>query len=93
MAIRNIVVLPYDAKWKQAFENIKKEVQDALGELALELKRHLSFRDYLRTHPVAVEEYSKIKLEAAQLFPHDIDAYINHKSSVIEKVYKEIGLI
>lgn len=57
-----------------------------------ELKRHLAFRDYLRTHPLAVEEYSHIKLEAAKLFPHDIDGYINHKSPVIEKIYKEIGL-
>ena len=57
-----------------------------------ELKRHLAFRDYLRTHPQAVEEYSKIKLEAAKLFPHNIDGYINHKSPVIEKIYKELGL-
>ncbi|MCR4941034.1 MAG: GrpB family protein [Treponemataceae bacterium] len=57
-----------------------------------ELKRHLSFRDYLRKHPEAVKEYSEIKLEAAKLYPHDIDAYINHKSRVIEKIYKEIGL-
>ena len=55
-----------------------------------ELKRHLAFRDYLRTHPLAVEEYSHIKLEAARLFPHDIDGYINYKSPVIEKIYKEI---
>ena len=169
MAIRNIVVLPYDAKWQQAFEDIKKEVEGALGKLALaiehvgstsveglsakpiididvvvnpedlettikslagigyihkgncgieereafdylgkehlmehhlyvcpkdsrELKRHVSFRDYLRTHPEAVKEYSEIKLEAAKLYPHDIDAYINHKSKVIEKIYKELGL-
>ena len=57
-----------------------------------ELKRHLAFRDYLRTHSQAVEEYSCIKLEAARIFPHDIDGYINHKSPVIEKIYKEIGL-
>ena len=57
-----------------------------------ELKRHLAFRDYLRTHPLAVEEYSRIKLEAAKLFPHDIDDYINYKSPVIEKIYKEIGI-
>ena len=57
-----------------------------------ELKRHLAFRDYLREHPQAVEEYSRIKLEAAALFPHDIDGYINHKSPVIERIYKELGL-
>ncbi len=57
MAVRNIVVLPYDEKWKQAFEDIK------------------------------------VELEAAKLYPHDIDAYIKHKSKVIEKIYKELGLI
>ena len=57
-----------------------------------ELKRHLAFRNYLREHPQSVEEYSNIKLEAAALFPHDIDGYINHKSPVIEKIYKERGI-
>ena len=57
-----------------------------------ELKRHVSFRDYLRAHPEAVAEYSRIKKEAAELYPHDIDRYIEHKSPLIEKKYSEIGL-
>ena len=175
LTMRNIIVLPYDEKWKQDFSDIASELTAALGlapepgALALaiehvgsssveglsakpiididvvvkagdvqaaiaalagigykhegnlgiegreafgytgkehlrehhlyvcpedspELKRHLAFRDYLRSHPQAVEEYSKIKLEAAALFPHDIDAYIAHKSPVIEKIYKELGI-
>ncbi|HAV89826.1 MAG TPA: hypothetical protein DCW44_00890, partial [Eubacterium sp.] len=40
-----------------------------------ELKRHITFRDYLRSNPDAVEEYSKIKEEAANLYPWDIDKY------------------
>ena len=58
-----------------------------------ELKRHLLFRDYLRSHPEAVKEYGRIKEEGAKLYPHDIDSYINHKSTLIEKIYKEIGLL
>lgn len=58
-----------------------------------ELRRHLSFRDYLRGHPEAVQEYSHIKEEAARLFPNDIDGYIKHKGTLIEKIYKEIGLV
>ncbi|MBQ3864264.1 MAG: GrpB family protein [Clostridia bacterium] len=58
-----------------------------------ELKRHLAFRDYLRKHPEAVTEYGKVKLEAAALYPDDIDGYIRHKSPVIEKIYREIGLL
>ena len=57
-----------------------------------ELKRHVLFRDYLRSHPDAVQAYSQIKKEAAELYPHDIDNYINHKGVVIEKIYKELGL-
>lgn len=57
-----------------------------------ELKRHLSFRDYLRSHPEAVREYSHVKEEAAGLYPHDIDKYLEHKSPFIERVYREMGL-
>ena len=59
---------------------------------ASELKRHLSFRDYLRAHPEAVAEYSRIKEEGAVLFPYDIDGYIEHKGPFIQGIYKEIGL-
>ena len=60
---------------------------------ASELKRHVSFRDYLRAHPEAVAEYSRIKEEGAVLFPHDIDQYIRHKTPFIEGIYKQIGLL
>lgn len=170
MTTRNIIVLPYDEKWQQAFLDIKSELAAALGTLALsiehvgstsvpglaakpiididvvvrktnlepaikalatigyehegnggiegremfkysgkehlmdhhlyvcpedssELKRHVLFRDYLLSHPDAVQAYSQIKKEAAELYPHDIDSYINHKGTVIEKIYKELGLI
>ena len=170
MTTRNIIVLPYGEKWKQAFLDIKSELAAALGPLALsiehvgstsvpglaakpiididvvvrktnlepaikalatigyehegnggiegremfkysgkehlmdhhlyvcpedsrELKRHVLFRDYLLSHPDAVQAYSQIKKEAAELYPHDIDSYINHKGTVIEKIYKELGLI
>ena len=56
-----------------------------------ELKRHIAFRDYLKTHPDVVLEYSRIKKEGALLYPYDIDKYIEHKSSFIESIYKEIG--
>ena len=57
-----------------------------------ELKRHISFRDYLRSHPDAVAEYGRIKEEGAALYPNDIDKYIEHKAPFIEGVYREIGL-
>lgn len=57
-----------------------------------ELKRHMSFRDYLRENPKAVEEYGNIKKEGAKLYPYDIDSYIEYKSSVINRIYDELGL-
>jgi len=58
-----------------------------------ELRRHLTFRDYLRNHPEAILAYSKVKEEAAKLFPEDIDGYIRYKSGVIEELYAVCGLI
>ena len=165
-----VIVLPYDAKWKTDFENIRKEIVDAVGGLIIgiehvgstsvhglsakpiididvvikdysmldavisaleridyhhegnlgiagreafkyegkthlrkhhlyvcprdseELKRHIAFREYLRSHPEAVREYSRIKEEGAALYPFDIEKYIEHKSPFVEKIYSEIGI-
>ena len=57
-----------------------------------ELRRHITFRDHLRAHPEAVERYSRVKETAAELFPNDIDGYIEYKSTVIKELYRECGL-
>ena len=57
-----------------------------------ELHRHITFRDFLRSNPEAVKKYSLIKEKAAELFPNDIDGYIEYKSPCIEELYKECGL-
>ncbi len=57
-----------------------------------ELHRHLTFRDYLRSHPEAVKKYSLVKEAAAQLFPEDIDGYMAYKSPCIEELYGLCGL-
>ena len=77
----------YDGK-----DHLKKHHLYVCTEDSPELKRHISFRDYLRTHPDAVLEYSRIKEEGARLYPSDIDKYIEHKTPLIEKIYKEIGI-
>lgn len=56
-----------------------------------ELKRHLAFRDYLRSHKYAVEQYGKIKTEAARLYPDDIDKYMEYKSPVIDRIYEQMN--
>ena len=57
-----------------------------------ELKRHIAFRDYLRTHKEDREKYSVIKLQAAIKYPTDIDSYIGTKSPCITEIYKKCGL-
>lgn len=169
MTKKHVVVEPYNIIWKQDFQNIKAEIEDALGDLALsiehvgstsveglsakpiididvviedrlilddvilalkkigythegdqgiegreafkyqgkehlrkhhlyvcakdasELRRHIGFRDYLRSHPEAVAEYSRVKTEGAIKYPYDIDGYIAYKSDFIEQIYEIIG--
>lgn len=57
-----------------------------------ELKRHIMFRNYLRTNQSDRERYSAIKIEMAKKFPHDIDSYINGKQPVIVDIYRKCGL-
>ena len=170
MKTRKVVVLPYDVAWQSAFEKIKGEIEETIGDLIIgiehvgstsveglyakpcididviikdysvftavvealkgigyihegdlgikdreafeytdkphlmmhhlyvcpqyseELNRHITFRDFLRINPEAVKKYSSIKEKAAELFPDDIDGYIEYKSPCIKELYKECGL-
>ncbi|MBO7601103.1 MAG: GrpB family protein, partial [Lachnospiraceae bacterium] len=38
MRTKHVVVLPYDKKWKQNFVEIKNELAQALGELAISIE-------------------------------------------------------
>jgi len=75
----------YDGK-----EHLRKHHLYVCAKDSDELKRHLSFRDYLRTHPEAVKEYGRIKEEGARLYPNDIDSYIEYKAPFIENIYEQI---
>ena len=57
-----------------------------------ELHRHITFRDFLRNNAEAVKQYSLAKETAAQLYPNDIDKYIECKSPCIEELYVMCGL-
>lgn len=170
MRTKKVVVLPYDENWKSDFQKIKKEIENAVGDLIVgvehvgstsveglsakpcididviikdysvfeavvgelekigyihegnlgiedreafkysdkphlqthhlyvcpqyskELHRHITFRDFLRNNPNAVQKYSSVKETAAKLFPGDIDAYIEYKSPCIGELYKICGL-
>ena len=58
-----------------------------------ELHRHITFRDYLRSHPEAAAQYTSVKLAAADKFPQDIDAYMRYKSDCIAELYQACGLM
>ena len=58
-----------------------------------ELRRHIAFRDFLRENPEAVKKYSAVKEMAADLYPNDIDKYMEYKSPCIEELYRQCGLI
>jgi GrpB-like predicted nucleotidyltransferase (UPF0157 family) len=49
-------------------------------------EEHLLFRDYLRTHPQAAEEYGKLKRGLANRFRFDRDAYRAGKVPFIDTV-------
>lgn len=64
----------------------------ALSADSEELKRHLTFRDWLRNHPEDREAYAQAKLTATLQFPSDINGYIDAKSDVIFEIYIRCGL-
>lgn len=170
MRTKRVVVESYDETWTSAFEEIKKEIESAVGDLIIgiehvgstsveglsakpiididiiikdysifdavvnklntigyihegnlgikdreafkysdkphlkrhhlyvcpqqseELHRHITFRDFLRSNPEAVKRYGAVKEKAAQLFPDDIDKYIEYKAPCIEELYEMCGL-
>ena len=170
MKTGKVIVLPYDVAWQSAFDKIKGEIEEAIGDLIIgiehvgstsvkgmsakpcidldviikdysvfdavvgrlgaigyihegdlgirdreafkyekkphlmmhhlyvcpqyseELHRHITFRDFLGHDSEAVKKYSMVKEKAAELFPHDIDQYIEYKSPCIEELYKKCGL-
>lgn len=61
-------------------------------ENSLELYKHITFRNWLRNHPDDREAYASVKVEMAEKFRNDRDAYQNAKSEIIEHIYKKCGL-
>lgn len=49
-------------------------------------KRHIAFRDYLRTHPETVEEYAGLKRMLAAKFGSDREGYTDSKTDFIKAV-------
>ncbi len=52
------------------------------------IRRHLAFRNYMRSHKREQDEYAEIKRMLAERFPHDIDGYCNGKEEFVQKMEK-----
>ena len=52
---------------------------------------HVAFRDYLRSHPEAREEYGKLKSALARRHHHDRAAYQEGKAAFIQHVLSAAG--
>jgi len=55
------------------------------------LLNHLAVRDYLRTHPDAAAEYGDLKKRLAELYPNDIDSYIDGKTDMLLRILRTAG--
>jgi GrpB-like predicted nucleotidyltransferase (UPF0157 family) len=53
---------------------------------SLEYKRHILFRDYLRSHLEEAKTYARLKRELARKFGDDRDAYTQGKSSFVATI-------
>ncbi|KRE37323.1 GrpB family protein [Paenibacillus sp. Soil522] len=56
-----------------------------------EYKRHILFRDYLRSHPEDAKMYGDLKLELGQRFHNDRLAYTNAKSDLVKGILQRTG--
>ena len=53
-----------------------------------EIKRHLTFRDFMRQHPQLVKEYSQLKQQTAEDAPYDLQGYSSMKDQFIDRINK-----
>jgi GrpB-like predicted nucleotidyltransferase (UPF0157 family) len=58
---------------------------------SVSLRNHLALRDYLRSHPEAMQVYGALKKRLAQEHAHNIEAYIEAKSDLILSMLAQTG--
>ena len=52
---------------------------------------HVAFRDYLKTHPQAAQQYCQLKRQLAAQYPDDRDRYTAGKADFIQAILKLAG--
>ena len=55
-----------------------------------EYRRHISFRDYLRTHPADANGYASLKRELVRTFGDDREAYTQAKSRFVAEILRRV---
>lgn len=61
------------------------------AEGAPELKRNLLFKDFMLEHDDYAQAYSLVKQSLAEVFPQDIENYVNGKSSFVQMINYKTG--
>jgi GrpB-like predicted nucleotidyltransferase (UPF0157 family) len=56
-----------------------------------ELRRHLAFRDWLRSHPARAAEYGALKRQIAQVYHDNREGYTEAKTEFIEAALRELA--
>lgn len=74
-------------------EHLMKHHLYVCNKNSSELRRHITFRDWLRSHAEDRDAYANIKMQMAAKYPQDMDSYIAGKTPVVEQIYKKCGLI
>lgn len=82
-----------DAFGYEGKTHLRKHHLYVCREDSQELRRHVVFRDYLRTHPQAAQQYAAVKREGASCYPNSVDDYIAHKTPCIMMLYEQCGLL
>lgn len=59
---------------------------------SLFFRRHIAFRDYLRSHPESVVEYATLKLKLASEFGSDRSGYTDAKTEFIQSIERKAML-
>jgi GrpB-like predicted nucleotidyltransferase (UPF0157 family) len=55
-------------------------------------RRYLGFRDALRADSALRDAYAALKHDLAARYPHDREAYIEGKTSFVERVARDLGI-
>jgi len=49
-------------------------------------RRHIAFRDYLRSHPVEMQQYARLKIDLADQYQADRSGYTDAKTAFIKAI-------